>query len=60
MAFPFRKVTKKFFAFYKNAVALEAFKEGKLGVFDYYKLQNIVADTSMRQSFSVDKNDDKE
>lgn len=39
----------------------EAFKEGKLGVFDYYKMQNIMADTSMRQSFAVDNNDtDKE
>ena len=35
----------------------EAFKEGKLGVFDYYKLQNIVADTSMRNSFSQDDSD---
>lgn len=34
----------------------EAFKEGKLGVYDYYKLQNIVADTDMRKSFS---NEDK-
>jgi len=34
----------------------EAFKDGKLGVYDYYKLQNIVADTDMRKSFS---NDDK-
>ncbi|MCB0297894.1 MAG: flotillin-like protein FloA [Calditrichaeota bacterium] len=30
----------------------EAFKEGKLGVFDYYNLRNIQADTSMRQSLS--------
>lgn len=29
-----------------------AFKEGKLGVYDYYKLQNILADTDMRKSFS--------
>ena len=35
----------------------EAFKDGKLGVFDYYKLQNIVADTSMRNSFSQDDSD---
>ncbi len=32
----------------------EAFKEGKLGVYDYYKLQNILADTSMRKSFTND------
>jgi len=30
----------------------EAFKEGKLGVYDYYKMQNILADTDMRKSFS--------
>lgn len=30
----------------------QAFKEGKLGVFDYYNLKNIQADTSMRQSIS--------
>ncbi|MGN1207890.1 MAG: flotillin-like protein FloA [Christensenellales bacterium] len=36
----------------------EAFKEGKLGVYDYYKMQNILADTSMRKSFSQDKDGD--
>ena len=35
-----------------------AFKEGKLGVYDYYKLQNILADTDMRKSFS--NKEDKE
>lgn len=35
-----------------------AFKEGKLGVFDYYKLENILADTSMRKSFSQTSGDD--
>lgn len=29
----------------------EALRSGKLGVMDYYNLQNIVADTTMRQSF---------
>ncbi|MBO8164107.1 MAG: flotillin-like protein FloA [Brevibacillus sp.] len=29
----------------------EALREGKLGVMDYYNLQNIVADTAMRRSF---------
>lgn len=38
----------------------EAFKEGKLGIYDYYKLQNIVADTNMRQSFSTETEPDKE
>lgn len=36
----------------------EAFKEGKLGVLDYYKLQNIQADTQMRKSFSNDQSGD--
>ena len=31
-----------------------AFKEGKLGVFDYYNMQNIQADTGMRSSISKD------
>ena len=30
----------------------EALKNGSLGVMDYYKLQNIKADTSMRASLS--------
>ncbi len=30
----------------------EALRSGKLGVMDYYNLQNIMADTNMRQSFS--------
>lgn len=37
----------------------EAFKEGKLGIMDYYKLQNIQADTSMRKSFSSDSQDNQ-
>ena len=36
-----------------------AFKEGKLGVYDYYRLQNILADTDMRKAFS-NSNDSKE
>lgn len=35
----------------------EAFKSGKLGVMDYYRMQNVVADTKMRNAFS---GDDKE
>lgn len=31
----------------------EAFRSGNLGVIDYYKLRNIQADTSMRESISV-------
>ena len=30
----------------------QAFRDGKLGVMDYYRLQNIEADTSMRESIS--------
>ncbi|MEX0780812.1 MAG: flotillin-like protein FloA [Balneolales bacterium] len=30
----------------------EAFKEGKLGVMDYYNMKNILADTDMRQSIA--------
>lgn len=37
----------------------EAFKQGKLGIMDYYKLQNIQADTSMRKSFSSDSQDNQ-
>lgn len=31
----------------------EALKSGKLGVMDYYNMQNIAADTQMRQSFGL-------
>jgi len=30
----------------------EAFRSGRLGVMDYYRMENIQADTSMRQSIS--------
>ena len=29
-----------------------AFKDGKLGVMDYYRMQNVVADTDMRKSIA--------
>ncbi len=32
----------------------QAFREGKLGVMDYYRLKNIQADTSMREAISRD------
>ena len=35
-----------------------AFKDGKLGVFDYMNMKNIEADTSMRESISGDKDSD--
>ena len=37
----------------------QAFREGKLGVFDYYNLRNIQADTDMRQSISTEGKIDK-
>ncbi len=37
-----------------------ALREGKIGVMDYYKLQNILADTGMRESISrLSKDDEK-
>lgn len=36
----------------------QAFKEGKLGVFDYVNMKNIEADTSMRESISGNKDGD--
>ncbi|MFW5774960.1 MAG: flotillin-like protein FloA [Chitinivibrionales bacterium] len=40
----------------------QAFKEGKLGVMDYYRMQNVQADTQMRNTIgegSEDKDNDK-
>ena len=37
-----------------------AFKQGNLGVLDYYKLDNIASDTSMRQSIAGVSEDNKE
>jgi len=33
----------------------DAFRKGNLGVMDFYKMENIMADTSMRESLSEDK-----
>jgi len=30
----------------------QAFREGKLGIMDYYRMQNVLADTSMRESIA--------
>ncbi|MBN2589664.1 MAG: flotillin-like protein FloA [Sedimentisphaerales bacterium] len=38
----------------------DAFKKGNLGIMDYYKMKNIVADTSMRDSIAKPKTKDKE
>ena len=37
----------------------QAFKEGNLGIMDYYKMQNVKADTDMRESFSKDTDEPK-
>jgi uncharacterized protein YqfA (UPF0365 family) len=37
-----------------------AFREGNLGVLDYYKLNNIASDTSMRQSIAGEEKDNSE
>ena len=37
----------------------EALKKGKVGVMDYYKMQNVQADTNMRNSFSNKDKDGK-
>jgi uncharacterized protein YqfA (UPF0365 family) len=34
----------------------EAFRSGNLGIMDYYRMQNIQADTNMRQSISGEDN----
>lgn len=36
----------------------EAFRAGHLGIMDYYRMQNIQADTSMRESISGPPADD--
>jgi uncharacterized protein YqfA (UPF0365 family) len=30
----------------------DAFRQGNLGIMDYYKMKNVMADTSMRQSIA--------
>lgn len=37
----------------------EAFRSGKLGVMDYYRMQNVQADTQMRESIAKPDNDKK-
>ena len=41
-------------AAYAMANGAEAFKAGRLGVMDYYRLQNIQADTGMRSAIAGD------
>jgi len=35
----------------------EAFREGNLGIMDYYRLRNVQADTDMRSSISKGEKD---
>jgi uncharacterized protein YqfA (UPF0365 family) len=37
----------------------QAFREGRLGVMDYYRLQNIESDTAMRRSIAGESSSDK-
>jgi len=37
----------------------QAFREGNLGVMDFYRMQNIDADTTMRKSIAGDEHEDK-
>ena len=37
----------------------EAFKNGNLGIMDYYKMKNMIADTQMRESIATPKNEKK-
>ncbi len=38
----------------------EAFRKGNLGVMDFYRMQNIMADTSMRESLAGGEEDEKD
>jgi len=37
----------------------EAFRKGNLGIMDYYRMKNIQADTSMRDSIAQPPEDEK-
>lgn len=37
----------------------EAFRSGNLGIMDYYKMKNVMADTDMRESIAKPEDDDK-
>ena len=37
----------------------EAFRNGNLGIMDYYKMKNMIADTQMRESIATPKSDKK-
>ncbi len=37
----------------------QAFKQGNLGVMDFYRMQNVMADTTMRESIAGDDDESK-
>ena len=37
----------------------QAFRDGNMGIMDYYRMKNVVADTSMRDSIAGDQQDSK-
>ena len=37
----------------------EAFRAGHLGIMDYYKMKNVIADTNMRESLGTNPADNK-
>ena len=37
----------------------EAFRSGNMGIMDYYRMKNVVADTSMRDSIAGEGGTDK-
>ena len=38
----------------------DQFRDGNLGIMDYYRMQNIQSDTSMRDSIAEDERDDRQ
>ena len=37
----------------------DAFRSGNMGIMDYYKMKNVMADTDMRESIAKEDEDDK-
>ena len=38
----------------------ESFRSGNMGIMDYYRMKNVMADTDMRESISKIEDDDKD
>ena len=61
MMFGFSAATKVIEAQAEVPLAIaESFRKGNLGIMDFYRMQNIVADTSMRESIAGDDNADRD